>query len=80
MHLTQLRKGEHQTGEYKAMNPMGKVPLLVEGDFILPESAAIMKYFARKVSCDDHWCVMTRLARMICHDLRADNTCPVLRV
>ena len=67
MQLIQIRKGETRTEEYKSLNPMGKVPLLVEGDFVLPESAAIMKYFARKVSCDDHWCVPRTFVKSLAH-------------
>jgi len=39
---------EHETDEYLAMNPMGKVPLLIDGDFYLWESNAILTYLARK--------------------------------
>src|ERR1700741_407205 len=35
----------HNTGpEYLAMNPMGKVPTLVDGDFVLWESNSILRY------------------------------------
>jgi glutathione S-transferase len=37
---------EHQSPEYLKMNPMGKVPLLVDGDFTLWESNAILTYLA----------------------------------
>ncbi|XP_063822038.1 glutathione S-transferase 1-like [Ostrinia nubilalis] len=39
-----LLKGEHKSQEYKKINPMGTVPVLQDGDFILSESHAIMKY------------------------------------
>ena len=42
----ELPKGEQRRPEYLAVNPMGKVPVLVDGDFVLPESAAIMIYLA----------------------------------
>ena len=42
----ELPKGEQRRPEYLAINPMGKVPVLVDGDFVLPESAAIMIYLA----------------------------------
>ncbi|HKU18367.1 MAG TPA: glutathione S-transferase family protein [Candidatus Saccharimonadales bacterium] len=42
----ELPKGEQRRPEYLAINPMGKVPVLADGDFVLPESAAIMIYLA----------------------------------
>lgn len=35
-----LRKGENKTASYLAMNPNGKVPVLVDDDLVLWESRA----------------------------------------
>ena len=39
-------KDENKTPAFLALNPHGKVPLLVDGDFALPESNAILWYIA----------------------------------
>lgn len=41
-----ILKGAQKTGDVGALNPMGKVPLLVDGDAIVTESAAIALYLA----------------------------------
>ena len=43
-----LLEGEGQTPEYLRINPTGKVPALVDGDFVLTESVAIVVYLAEK--------------------------------
>jgi glutathione S-transferase len=41
-----LDKGENKTPAFLAINPHGKVPVLTDGDFALPESNAILWYVA----------------------------------
>jgi glutathione S-transferase len=47
-----LGKGEHKTPEFLAMNPNGKVPVLVDGATTLWESSAILCYLADKAGSD----------------------------
>ncbi len=47
-HKLDFAKGQHKNPEYLAMNPNGAVPTLVDGDFVLTESRAIMQYLASK--------------------------------
>jgi len=42
------RKGETRADDFLAKNPNGRVPTLVEGEFVLWESPAILKYLAAK--------------------------------
>ncbi|MGA9383339.1 MAG: glutathione S-transferase family protein [Phormidium sp.] len=46
--LLDMKNGEHKQPEYLAINPVGKVPAIVEGDFQLWESGAILLYLAEK--------------------------------
>lgn len=43
-----LLAGEHKRPEFLRINPVGRVPVLVDGDQIIPESAAILFYLADK--------------------------------
>jgi glutathione S-transferase len=55
-----IRKGDQKTPEYKAINPMAKVPALREvregePDFNMFESHAIMKYMCKSRDLSEHW-------------------------
>ena len=43
-----MLKGENRSPEFLAVNPAGKLPVLVDGDLILTESVAIVLYLAEK--------------------------------
>lgn len=62
--LTDISTGAQRTPEYLAINPMGKVPALVDGDATLAESAAICAYVAER-------CPQARLAPAPGDPLRA---------
>lgn len=47
-HLVDLIKGEGQSAEFLKLNPYGKLPVLVDGDLVLTESAAICTYLGDK--------------------------------
>lgn len=53
LHAVNVRKGEQKSAEFLALNPNGKVPVLVDTDvssepLVLTESAAILIYLAEK--------------------------------
>ena len=46
--LVDLVKREQRQSAFLARNPAGRVPVLEDGDFVLPESHAIMLYLAQR--------------------------------
>lgn len=44
-----IRNGEQDGAAYRAINPMGKVPALADGEVLVAESGAICAYLADKV-------------------------------
>ena len=43
-HLVDRSRGEHRSARYRALNPQGLLPVLVDGDTVLFETAAILLY------------------------------------
>ena len=46
--VVDIAAGDNDTPAYRAINPMGKVPALVDGDVVVTEVAAICAYLADK--------------------------------
>jgi glutathione S-transferase len=51
----ELVAAETKSADYKAINPNGKIPALVDGDLVLFESMAINLYLARKYDKSGLW-------------------------
>jgi glutathione S-transferase len=45
--LLQFSRGDHQTPEFLAMNPRGRMPVLKHGDHVVYESVAILSYLEK---------------------------------
>lgn len=44
-----------RTPEFLRLNPLGQIPVLVDGDFVLADSIAILVYLARRYAPDSTW-------------------------
>lgn len=47
-----LMAGKHKTPEFKQVNPMTKLPTLIDGDVVVTEAAAIALYLADRYALD----------------------------
>lgn len=59
--LVSLETGEHMSDAYLAINPNHQVPTLIDGDLVLHESTAILRYLCNRQRLDDWY--PTGLAR-----------------
>jgi glutathione S-transferase len=46
LHLVNLKAGESRQPDYRAINPMGKVPAIQHGDVLITEQPAVFMYLA----------------------------------
>ena len=53
--LTRLSDGAQKTPEYLALNPKGRVPVIVDGGFVVTENPAVLRYIARKFPSAALW-------------------------
>lgn len=50
-----LKAGAHKSPDFLALNPLGQVPVLEDGDLVLRDSTAILVYLARSYDRHNHW-------------------------
>lgn len=50
-----LRAGEHRKPEFLALNPLGQIPVLVDGETVIRDSTAILVYLALRHDADRTW-------------------------
>jgi glutathione S-transferase len=74
-----LDAGENKTGPFKDIGLTGRVPTLVDGDFVLAESSAIIDYLEEKYPAPDYPVVLPKNrekrahAREVMAWIRSDN-------
>jgi glutathione S-transferase len=55
IHDVNVYRGEGRTPQYLAINPSGKIPTLIDGEFVLSESNAILLYLAEAHGANRLW-------------------------
>lgn len=50
-----LLQGEHQRAEHLALNALGQVPVIVDGDVVLSDSTAILVYLVQRYAPGSAW-------------------------
>lgn len=50
-----MAAGQHRTPEFLAMNPLGEVPVLRDGELVLCDSTAILVYLALQYDASGQW-------------------------
>lgn len=53
--LVKLSEGAQKAPDYLAINPKGRIPALADGDFVVTENPAILRYIARKFPTAKLW-------------------------
>jgi len=48
-------EGQRQGAQYLAIDPLGQIPTIKDGDFILRDSIAIIQYLAENYAADKGW-------------------------
>lgn len=55
--------GEHRQAAHLARNPLGQVPVLIDGDVVLSDSNAILVYLVQRYAPGSHWIPQDPLAQ-----------------
>jgi len=53
--VVDLREGEHRKPEFLALNPLGQIPVLVDGETVVRDSTAILVYLALSHDPERTW-------------------------
>lgn len=54
-HFIQTTAESRATPDFRALNPLGQIPVLEDGDLVVTDSNAILTYLAKRYAPDSHW-------------------------